>query len=174
MSDKRVARLMRERTIHGASRRKGFTTTVRNRDARPAPDLVDRKFVATAQDQLWVADITYVPTAIGFLFVAIVLDVFSRRVVGWALASRGNVAAQRWFGLHCRAHDRLDCGLQVGAAQRFELALRLAQLVQDIERQLRLALTPHWCASARAAATAAWPSARPPSLHGTWLCIRTV
>jgi len=54
VSDKRVARLMRERTIHGASRRKGFTTTVRNRDARPAPDLVDRKFVATAQDELWV------------------------------------------------------------------------------------------------------------------------
>jgi putative transposase len=58
-SDKRVARLMRERNIHGASRRKGFKTTVRDRDARPAPDLVERKFVATAPNQLWVADITY-------------------------------------------------------------------------------------------------------------------
>ena len=86
-SDKRVARLMRERNIHGASRRKGFKTTVRDRDARPAPDLVDRKFTATAPNQLWVADITYVPTWSGFLFVAIVLDVYSRRVVGWAMAT---------------------------------------------------------------------------------------
>jgi len=87
VSDKRVARLMRERHIHGASRRKGCRTTVRDVDARPAPDLVDRKFVATAPNQLWVADITYVPTWAGFLFVAIVLDVFSRRVVGWAMAN---------------------------------------------------------------------------------------
>jgi putative transposase len=87
VSDKRVARLMRERRIHGASRRKGFKTTVRDRDARPAPDLVDRKFTATAPNQLWVADITYVPTWSGFLFVAIVLDVYSRRVVGWAMAT---------------------------------------------------------------------------------------
>jgi putative transposase len=87
VSDKRVARLMRERNIHGASRRKGFKTTIRDREARPAPDLVDRKFVATAPNQLWVADITYVPTRSGFLFVAIVLDVYSRRVVGWAMAT---------------------------------------------------------------------------------------
>jgi putative transposase len=87
VSDKRVARLMRERRIHGASRRKGFKTTMRDRDARPAPDLVDRKFTATAPNQLWVADITYVPTWSGFLFVAIVLDVYSRRVVGWAMAT---------------------------------------------------------------------------------------
>lgn len=87
VSDKRVARLMRERKLQGASRRKGYKTTVRDLDARPAPDLVDRNFKAAAPDQLWVADITYVPTAAGFLFVAIVLDVFSRRVVGWAMAT---------------------------------------------------------------------------------------
>jgi len=86
-SDKRLARLMRERKIHGASRRKGFTTTTRDKDARPAPDLVEREFRADAPDNLWVADITYVPTLAGFLFVAIVLDVFSRRVVGWAMAA---------------------------------------------------------------------------------------
>ncbi len=83
---KRIARLMRERHIQGASRRKGFTTTRRDHDARPAPDLVERKFTAAAPDQLWVADITYVPTWTGFVFLAIVLDVFSRRVVGWAMA----------------------------------------------------------------------------------------
>ena len=87
MSDRRVARLMRERNLQGATRRKGFITTIRDRDARPAPDLVDRNFTASAPDQLWVADITYVPTSAGFLFVAIVLDAFSRRVVGWAMAN---------------------------------------------------------------------------------------
>jgi putative transposase len=87
MSDRRVARLMRERNIQGATRRKGVITTVRDHDARPAPDLVDRKVTAAGPDQLWVADITYVPTWSGFLFVAIVLDVFSRRVVGWAMAN---------------------------------------------------------------------------------------
>ncbi len=86
-SGKRLARLMRERHIHGASRRKGFKTTVRSVDARPAPDLVDRNFSADAPDKLWVADITYVPTWSGFLFLAVVLDVFSRRVVGWAMAT---------------------------------------------------------------------------------------
>lgn len=87
ISGKRVARLMRERHIFGASRRKGIKTTVRDRDARPAPDLVDRKFRADSPDQLWVADITYIPTWAGFLYLAVVLDVYSRRVVGWAMAN---------------------------------------------------------------------------------------
>lgn len=86
-SDKRLARLMRERRIEGACRRKGFRTTLRDKDARPAPDLVERKFGADAPNKLWVADITYVPTYAGFLFLAIVLDVFTRRVVGWAMAT---------------------------------------------------------------------------------------
>jgi putative transposase len=64
---KRVARLMRIRSIHGASRRKTTITTIRDRDARPAPDLVERRFVADAPNQLWVADITYIPTWSGFL-----------------------------------------------------------------------------------------------------------
>ena len=83
----RVARLMREAGLQGASRRKGCWTTRRDRDARPAPDLVERKFVTEAPDRLWVADITYVPTWAGFLFLAVVLDVFSRRIVGWAMAN---------------------------------------------------------------------------------------
>lgn len=87
ISGKRLARLMRERRIVGVSRRKGVITTIRDRDARPAPDLVDRKFRADRPDQLWVADITYVPTWSGFLYLAVVLDVFSRRVVGWAMAN---------------------------------------------------------------------------------------
>ncbi len=87
VSNKRIARLMQERHIQGASRRRTTVTTVRDRDARPAPDLVDRNFTAEAPDQLWVADITYVPTWAGFLYLAVVLDVYSRRVVGWSMAN---------------------------------------------------------------------------------------
>ncbi len=81
---KRVARLMKAAGLEGISRRKKYRST-RDKDARPAPDLVDRAFSATAPNQLWVADITYVPTWSGFLYLAVVLDVFSRRVVGWAM-----------------------------------------------------------------------------------------
>ena len=83
----RVARLMREAGLEGVSRRRGTKTTWRSEDARPAPDLVDRDFRATAPDQLWVADITYIPTWAGFLYLAVVLDAWSRRVVGWAMAT---------------------------------------------------------------------------------------
>jgi len=84
---KRVARLMKESGLAGVSRRRWTVTTRRDRSARPAPDLVDRRFMADKPDQLWVADITYVPTWTGFLYLAVVLDVWSRKVVGWAMAS---------------------------------------------------------------------------------------
>ena len=71
----------------GREPRKWARTTVRDKDARPAPDLVDRNFTADGPDQLWVADITYVPTWAGFLYLAVVLDVWSRRIVGWAMAT---------------------------------------------------------------------------------------
>ena len=83
---KRIARLMREKGLRGVSRRKWTTTTVRDRAATAAPDLVKRDFRAQGPNQLWVADITYVPTWERFLYVAVVLDVWSRRVVGWAFA----------------------------------------------------------------------------------------
>ncbi len=87
VSAKRVGRLMREEGLRGASRRRFTVTTQRRPDARPAPDLVDRNFSAEAPDRLWVADITYVPTWTGFLYLAMVLDTCSRRVVGWAMAN---------------------------------------------------------------------------------------
>ena len=86
VSRRRVARLMRELRICGVSRRRRVRTTVREVARRPAPDLVDRNFEAEAPDQLWVADITYVPTATRWLYLAVVLDACSRRVVGWAMA----------------------------------------------------------------------------------------
>ena len=85
---KRIARLMRAAGLVGASRRRtGVTTTRRDKDARPAPDLVDRNFVASKPNQLWVADITFVPTASGFLYLAVVLDAWSRKIVGWSMAN---------------------------------------------------------------------------------------
>ncbi len=87
-SRKRIARLMREAGLVGACHRHdGPTTTVRDKEARPAPDLVDRDFTASGPNQLWVADITYVPTAAGFLYLAVVLDAWSRRIVGWSMAN---------------------------------------------------------------------------------------
>ena len=83
---KRVARLMRREGICGVSRRKGTKTTIRRERARPAPDLVERDFSAGAPDQLWVADITYVPTWAGFIYLAVVLDVWSRKIVGWSMS----------------------------------------------------------------------------------------
>jgi putative transposase len=83
---KRIARLMSEAEIQGVTRRKGTFTTRRDKDARPAPDLVERNFTVSARDRLWVADITYVPTWAGFLYLAVVIDAFSRRVVGWSMA----------------------------------------------------------------------------------------
>ena len=84
---KRVARLMKAASLRGASRRQWVLTTVRDRHARPAPDLVERNFTASAPNCVWVADITYIPTWAGFLYLAVVLDVFSRRIVGWAMAT---------------------------------------------------------------------------------------
>jgi putative transposase len=82
---KRVARLMRAAELKGVSRRNWIITTVRDRAARPAPDLVERNFSAPAPNHLWVADITYIPTWAGFLYLAVVLDAFSRKIVGWAM-----------------------------------------------------------------------------------------
>ena len=84
-SRNRVARVMREANIVGVSRRKFVVTTVRD-GGRQAPDLVERAFTADAPNVLWVADITYVPTWMGFLYLAVVLDVFSRRIVGWSMS----------------------------------------------------------------------------------------
>ena len=89
ISRQRVARLMREARIRGISKRRGFVvTTQRDKRQMPAKDLVNRRFVANGPNQLWVADMTYVPTWMGFLYLAVVIDVWSRRVVGWAMGER--------------------------------------------------------------------------------------
>ena len=86
VSRKRIARLMRQTGLEGASRRRCTSITQRDRKAQPAPDLVQRDFTADRANQLWVADIKYISTQAGFLYLAVVVDAFSRRVVGWAMA----------------------------------------------------------------------------------------
>ena len=103
---KRIARLMRLAGLVGASHRHGSpTTTRRDKDARPAPDLVDRDFTASGPNHLWVADITYVPTLAGFLYLAAVLDAWSRKIVGWSMAN------------HLRAELVLDA-MEMAVGQR--------------------------------------------------------
>jgi putative transposase len=86
VSRKRIARLMRELGIVGVSRRrKGPKTTIRFREAAAAADLVGRDFRAAGPDCLWVADITYVPTWQGYVFLACLIDAWSRKVVGWSM-----------------------------------------------------------------------------------------
>ena len=82
---KRVARLMRAAGLKGVCRRNFVVTTQRDK-SRPAPDLVERDFTADKPNKLWVADITYVSTWSGFLYLAVVLDAFSRRIVGWSMS----------------------------------------------------------------------------------------
>lgn len=102
---KRVARLMKAAHLCGVSRRKSYVTTRRAQKARPAPDRVQRNFAAEGPNRLWGADITYVPTWAGPLYLAVVVDAWSRRVVGWAMAT------------HLRTHLVLDA-LQMAIRQR--------------------------------------------------------
>jgi putative transposase len=85
-SRKRVERLMRTSDLAGISRRKGRGCTRRNPKATPSDDLVDRNFAVDAPDRLWVADITQHRTGEGWLYGAFIIDAWSRRVLGWALA----------------------------------------------------------------------------------------
>jgi len=86
VGQKRVARVMRLGGLVGVHRRRGVRTTRRGPEEHAATDLVQRNFTATGPNQLWVADITYIPTWAGFLYLAVVLDAWSRRIVGWAMA----------------------------------------------------------------------------------------
>jgi putative transposase len=87
VGQKRVERLMKAAGLRGVSRRRWDGTTVRDERQRPAPDLVQRDFSAEGPNRLWVADVTYVPCWAGWLYLATVLDAFSRRIVGWSMAS---------------------------------------------------------------------------------------
>lgn len=88
VSENRVARLMRIQGIRGKAKRK-FKTTTTSKHTRPrAENLVKQDFTATEPNKVWVADITYIATLEGWLYLAIILDVFSRKVIGWAFSDR--------------------------------------------------------------------------------------
>ena len=84
---RRVARLMKAAGLRGCIRGKRRTTTRRDPRAAPAPDLLGRDFVAGRPNRIWLADITYIPTQEGFLYLAFILDTHSRRIVGWSMGS---------------------------------------------------------------------------------------
>jgi putative transposase len=92
----RTARLMRELGLAGVRRGKVKRTTIRDDAAGRPADLVNRHFHARRPDQLWVCDLTYIRTWVGFAYLALVIDVFSRRILGWALASHMCAPSCRW------------------------------------------------------------------------------
>ncbi len=100
---------MRQAQIYGVSRRKGMTTTHRSLTEEKAPDLVKRDFKVDKPNKLWVADITYIPTWSGFLYLSVVLDAFSRRVVGWAMAKH-----LKTQGLGCPGYGTLEPTTRAG------------------------------------------------------------
>jgi putative transposase len=85
---KRVARLMKAAGISGVRPRKRWKTTIRIAGITPATDLVERQFRPTSPNMLWVADITYLRTGEGWLYLAAVQDAYSRQIVGWSMATR--------------------------------------------------------------------------------------
>lgn len=104
-----VERLMREQGLRGAVRGRAFTITTRaDETAARLPDLVEREFTASRPNELWVADFTYVATWAGFVYVAFVIDVFSRAIVGWRVSSsqRTDLALDALEqALYARPHD---------------------------------------------------------------------
>ena len=110
VSRQRVARLMRALGLQGVTRRRRRCTTRRDGSAAVAPDRVQRCFEATEPNRLWVADITYVPTLEGFVYLATVLDVFSRKVVGWAMSIRQTVELVQ-SALEMALHTRAAVGV---------------------------------------------------------------
>lgn len=130
-SRKRVERLMREAGLRGCmrGRRRRSGTTRRGRRA-PAGDLVKRNFSATGADRVWAANITYIATREGFLYLAFILDVHSRKIVGWAMENPQNRTRGRRSEngrVEEEARSRLGASLRPGGAVHGALFLRKAQ-----------------------------------------------
>jgi putative transposase len=126
---KRVERLMRQLGIQGAHLHKHWTTTRQANTATAAPDLVDRHFRAAGPNRLWVADLTYIKTLQGILYLAVVVDVFSRKVVGWQMCDRMTtdlVLSAFEMGLWRRdiVRDRLIHHSDKGSQPRFKGSLQ--------------------------------------------------
>ena len=136
---KRVARLMKAAGIRGKSKRK-FKTTTNSKHKRPKADnLVKQNFSTPAPDTLWASDITYIATAEGWLYLAVILDLYSRKVIGWAFSDRLNdeltlaaleMAVQQRPDLAGRIHHS-DQGVQY-ASHSFQAKLEIANIQQSM------------------------------------------
>ena len=113
---KRVARLMRRAKLRGCLRGRKMRTTHRRALQQVAPDLVGRNFASEEQDRLWVADITYVRSREGFVYLAFILDAYSRRVVGWSMATHLQGPSSSWPP--CRWRSRGANRLQASCTTR--------------------------------------------------------
>lgn len=139
VSRKRVARLMRQQGLRGWVPRRFRRTTDSRHGYRIAPNLLARDFSAAAPNLAWVGDITYVPTSDGWLYLAVLIDLFSRRVVGWAMSDRIDTelalkalqmaASQRQPPPGLIHHTDRDCRY---ASAEYQLALRRHGMVTSM------------------------------------------
>lgn len=137
VSRKRVIRLMKAQDLRAQKRKQWKATTVRDPDQPPAPNLLERDFTTTKPNRVWVADITYVSTVQGWLFVAAILDLFSRRVVGWAAAPhmRTDLVLDAWHRAVERRRNRVSSFTPIeGSSSR---ASRFKPPWRDVARCLR-------------------------------------
>ena len=143
VNHKRVARIMREEGLHGTPRRRFRGTTTDSAHARPvAPNVLARDFTVTAPNVAWVGDITYLPVGTGWAYLAVLIDLYSRKVVGWALEDHMRTelcleALQR--ALAVRQPDaglvhHSDRGSQYASAE-YVAALDQACIVQSMSRK---------------------------------------
>jgi len=143
VSKHRVARLMRTAELRGKSHRKSRVSTTNSKHSQPrSANLLERDFTAVQPDQKWLSDITYLPTTEGWLYLAVVLDVFSRRIVGWGFSSslESNLVVSA-FDMACQSRkpsDGLvfhsDQGVQYASAE-FRAALSRLEVVQSMSRK---------------------------------------
>jgi putative transposase len=139
VSENRVARLMRQKGIRGKAKRK-FRTTTTSKHQRPrVENLVKQDFQTSQPNTLWVSDITYIATLEGWLYLAVILDVFSRKVIGWAFSDRLTddlvltalrmVKQQRSTKINLVHHS--DQGSQY-ASHDFQTALKQSDIIQSM------------------------------------------
>ncbi|MFC7555546.1 IS3 family transposase [Pseudoroseomonas wenyumeiae] len=157
MARNRVARLIRRHGIQAQIKRRFRVTTARNYVFPLAPNLVDRQFTASGPNKVWLADITYIPAGEGWLYLAVVLDLFSRKVVGWAMrntmAQELTLAALRMVVSNRKPVRGLlhhaDRGSQYAAHDYRRLLARHGMLC-SMSRKRGFGTTPPWKASSAA------------------------
>jgi putative transposase len=139
----RIGRLMRQEKLCGRQKRRYHVRTTDSRHDQPiAPNRLAHWPAPTGPDQVWVADITYVPTAQGWLYVAAILDLYSRRIVGWAASQRIDTALVLGAWNRARCHRQppaglllhTDRGVQYASLQHRQ-ALELAQAIASMSRK---------------------------------------